>query len=171
MADVLRRRGFQLLSLPQCLSSSPKTLRSNYLPGTTWLGTDYANLSEVCLFHSVSHSVPSFSHYTFISGLLLVHPTTWHRPTPSTCSRVFLFSFFPLFYALWCCVYVFVSCALGGSFWLIKEMIYGSMMSEEFPDLSSNLLKWSLSSQPQSETLDTQDTCMHVCTHKYIYIV
>lgn len=36
------------------------------------------------------------------------------------------------------CVCVFVSCVLRGSFRLIKEMIYRSMMLEEFPDRSSN---------------------------------
>lgn len=76
------------------------------------------------------------------------------------------FFFFPLCIVRLCaCVSVFVSCALRGSFRLIKEMIYRSMMLEEFPDRSSNLLKWALSTQPQSTAQSLAPE-----THAYVYI-
>lgn len=57
--------------------------------------------------------------------------------TPSRSVGLQQASFFCIVTFVCLCMCVFVSCALRESFRLIKEMIYRSMMLEEFPDRSS----------------------------------
>lgn len=120
---------------------------------------------------------PSHSFCSVTLPLSLVGSSfTPLRDAVTLCQPVAFFFLFFCIVKLCVCVSVFVSCALRGSFRLIKEMIYRSMMLEEFPDRSSNLLKWALSTQPQSTTEETrpQDTCIcrhfHIHTHTHAYI-
>lgn len=74
------------------------------------------------------------------------------------------------------CVCVFVSWMLRGSFRLIKEMIYRSMMLEEFPDLPSNrVFSNEFSplnhSQPQSRLAPKKHAILiHARTNTHIHL-
>ncbi len=154
--------------LPLCLSSSLKTLRSNYQPGTAWFSNDSANLAELRLFYSVSLRFPSLSHSTFIFAL----PRHVMLSRSVSLQQGVFFSFvFNFCIVMSCaCVCVFLSCTLRESFRLIKEMIYRSMMLEEFPDRSSNrVFSNELSplnhSQPQKRL--APETLAYLCTHTF----
>lgn len=142
------------------LTSSPKSLRSNYQPSPTQFKTGSANPSELCL--SCSVYLVSLPSVTLPSSVAM-----WRRHALSVCSGA-RYLFFLLLHCNVAClrtVWVLVCCALSESFKLIKDMIYRSTLLEELPDRSSNRRDFSneLSPlnhrQPQGSNWRPRHTC------------
>lgn len=125
----------------------------------TWVNCVSAALSPL-------HPICALTLPSSLIGSHFPHYVT--PPALSACS-LSSSSFFSSFKVLCLRVCVCVSWMLGGSFRLIKDMIYRSMMLAEFPDHFSNLLRWALSPLNLSQPLKSSQQDVYMCDLLYMH--